>query len=161
VVAEKLGMTEPYPWEAAAMSSDEAIFQAQVSFQPKIWGVVVPGSVVFHQGLPSLNMHLGESAVTFTTNEKGLRTFFDWDSGTYPYNEIKRLESVSIPRWLSLRTIDPSITKFGIRLDRGESRTEVIIFSNHYGEIVDEFARHGVKLDPNSRKLGFMFLGFR
>jgi hypothetical protein len=80
-------------------------------------------------------------------------------SWNWKYHEIKRVEVFVLTTWNAARTVDRKRAPLGIRLDMGESRSYVLLFSYDFDALLEEFASHGVAVDRQPRKLNFFLIG--
>ena len=79
-------------------------------------------------------------------------------NSTLRYHEIKRAEVFALTI-LNARGVDRRRVPFGIRLDMGESRSYILLFSHDFDALLEQFAAHGVAIDRQPRKLNFFLIG--
>jgi hypothetical protein len=83
------------------------------------------------------------------------------DGRTIRYSEIKAAQLVRNSRIYLARAPSPHIVPFAVRLYLGESRSHLILFTSEHDALMEALESHGVPVEHNPRRLGFMLFGRR
>ena|ERR1700681_961001 len=111
---------------------------------------------------PVVKVEMSESGIRIPSIDRkvGRVTLFS-TSWTAKYKEIELAERFPTPRWLPPWTLSDPGVPFGVRLQMGESRARIVLFSRQSVELVDALHSHQVPIAPRLTKPSFLFIGRR
>ncbi len=110
-------------------------------------------------GPPVVAVELQSAGVEVTDLPGTISTQWIGDGRLLRYPEIKVAQAVRNTRIYLARTPSRHEVPFGVRLNLGESRSHLLLFTVEYEALMDGLESHHVPVDRSPRTLGFMLMG--
>jgi hypothetical protein len=123
---------------------------ASVSFMTDGWG---------NPGPPNVTVELRRSELVVAEMPGQITSDWIGDGRSLRYSEIKNAESVVNSKSYLVRGVSPREIPFGVRLQLGESRSHMLLFTTEHEALMDGLESHHVPVDRAPRKLGFLLMG--
>jgi hypothetical protein len=110
-------------------------------------------------GPPTVAVGVRSTEIVVTDMPGHVTSKWIGDGRTLRYSEIKTAQAVINSRCYLVRGANPHEIPFGVRLQLGESRSHMLLFTVDHVGLIDALASHHVSVDRNPRKLAFLLLG--
>ena len=85
------------------------------------------------------------------------RVSSDYPVQRWSYNEIQSVDVFKTPAWAKLHGVGPN--QAGTRLHLGESRSPILLFTEHQSELLSALEAHGVPVDRKPIRLNALLIG--